>query len=242
MPHDFDGYPETPETTSLSVALVSRHGLMPAPAPGIRIRHVSEPCEVRPGDDVILFYGPGIAQEVRRFSVETAGALPPAAVLAPWLDWADVCLALHHGAISYLLENRFSLRLVEALWCTSRGGSILDPVVAAEQVRVACEARMKAVVQGPAGEPVTPTPEMLPQLSERERQLMDLLAAGLGVREVAREMSLTDKTVRNYLSRIYTKLGVRRQSEAILRWLGCLDTPVADGEPGEARSSGAGRP
>ncbi|MFJ2904660.1 LuxR C-terminal-related transcriptional regulator [Streptomyces sp. NPDC087212] len=81
--------------------------------------------------------------------------------------------------------------------------------------------------------PILPPPSCLPHLSLRERQLMDLLAAGLGVREVAEAMSLTDKTVRNYLSRVYTKLGVHRQSEAILYWLGHLATRDAARTPAD---------
>lgn len=58
------------------------------------------------------------------------------------------------------------------------------------------------------------------RLSPRERQVMDHLAAGLGVRDIARRMFLTDKTVRNYVARIYGKLGVHSRSEAVLCWLG----------------------
>ena len=53
---------------------------------------------------------------------------------------------------------------------------------------------------------------------------MDLLASGHGVRDVARDLFLTDKTVRNYLSRIYRKLGARNRTEAVLCWLGRLDS------------------
>ena len=49
---------------------------------------------------------------------------------------------------------------------------------------------------------------------------MALLSSGLIIGEIAREMFLTERTVRNYLSRIYGKLNVRGQTEAVLRWLG----------------------
>jgi DNA-binding NarL/FixJ family response regulator len=67
--------------------------------------------------------------------------------------------------------------------------------------------------------------DRLGRLSRRERQVMELLAAGLRVREIAREMSLTEKTVRNYLSSIYEKLNVHSQAEAILCWIGHLEPP-----------------
>ncbi|GAB3000996.1 hypothetical protein GCM10023080_078510 [Streptomyces pseudoechinosporeus] len=168
-----------------------------------------------------------MAQELKRFTAETEGALPPAAVLAPWLDWNDVSLALDLGAMSYLLENRYACLLAEALVCTCRGVSFLDPAVAAELVRLASRARARAKPGEPTAAGVA-VPGRLPQLSLRERQVMDLLASGRGVRGVARELLLTDKTVRNYLTRIYQKLDVRNQPEAILRWLGHLE-PAAPG-------------
>lgn len=226
-----------PRVTSMSVALVSRRGLPPTPLSEIRTRLVREPCDLRSSDDVVLFYGAGMAQDLTRFAAETKGGLPPAAVLAPWLDWDDVSLALDHGAASYLLENRYAFLLDEALLCTARGASILDPAIAAEQVRIASWARArerKRAEKRP--EPVTEAaPDRRPRLSRRESQLMDLLASGLTVRDVAQKMFLTEKTVRNYLSRIYAKLQVRGQSEAILCWLGHLgrtesgDTPVRAG-------------
>ncbi|MGW1712655.1 helix-turn-helix transcriptional regulator [Streptomyces sp. NPDC002156] len=209
-------------------------GRRPIHLTGVCARLVREPHEIRPSDDVVLFYGDCMGQSVRRFSAETEGGLPPAVVLAPRLDWDDVSLALHHGAVGYLLENQYVFLLAEALLCASRGASILDPVVAAEQVRVACRARGdaetdRAEPKVPHGRPGAVSPDRLPRLSPRERQVMDLLVAGLGVREVAQEMFLTDKTVRNYLSRIYSKLGVRRQSEAVLHWVG---QPAATGPRG----------
>jgi DNA-binding NarL/FixJ family response regulator len=178
-------------------------------------------------DDLVLFYGAGMADELKRFSTETFGALPPAVILAPRLDWDDVHQALDHGAAGYLLEKPYTrLLLGMALLSTARGGCILDPVIAAEQVRAAARAR------------AVETCASVSRLTPQERHAMELLAAGLQIREVAGEMFLTEKTVRNYLSRVYAKLGVRSQSEAILRWLGHLEAP---GSAGDAGSPGEGR-
>ncbi|MET9830625.1 LuxR C-terminal-related transcriptional regulator [Streptomyces sp. NPDC006385] len=171
-----------------------------------------------------------MAQELKRFSFESAGELPPTMMLAHELDWDDVHLALDCGAMSYLLENRYAMLLGEALLCTSRGASILDPAIAADQIRAACRARLEGRVA--AGTEPPARPERCQRLSTRERQVMELLAIGRGVRDVARELFLTDKTVRNYLSRIFVKLGVRSQREAILCWHGHLD----DAGPGAARA------
>lgn len=212
--YDFPVQLEHPRRSRLSVALVSRYGTRPAPLARFGSRLVWDPCDIRTSDDVILFHGLGMAKELGRFTTEAEGELPPTVFLAPQLDWDDVSQALDHGAVSYLLENRYAYLLNEALMCASRGASILDPVIAASQIRTATQARARR------REHWTDNPAPLIQLSPQERQIMTLLTSSLRVREVAREMFLTEKTVRNYLSRIYKKLGVHSQSEAILHWLG----------------------
>lgn len=222
--HGQSDYQTVPvDVTTLSIALFSRHGLAPAPLARLGVRLVREPSDICPSDDVLLLHGVGMAQELKRFAAGTEGPLPASAVLAPWLDWDDVSLALGLGAVSYLLENRHSCLLAEALVCTSRGASCLDPAIAAEQVRLASRARAGQERDEPAAASVA-VPGRRPQLSRRERQVMDLLASGRRVEDISRELFLTDKTVRNYLSRIYRKLDVRSQSGAILRWLGHLET------------------
>jgi len=198
---------------SLTVALVSHHGSRPPALANVESRLIQEPHEIRAGDDVVLFYGPGAVRKLARFSAETEGELPPVAVLAYRLDWQDVRQALDHGANSYLLESRPASRCLPwmLLW-TARGGSCLDPAIAAELGTVVSRGRAQERGERPG----------LCKLSERERQVMELLVAGHGVRDIARDMFLTEKTVRNYLSRIYGKLGVRGRSEAILSWLGHL--------------------
>lgn len=233
MIHHFAFQMDPPYPIPLSVALVSCHDMRPVSLAGVSARLVREPHELRPSDDVILFYGSGMAQRLRCFSDKAEGLLPPAVVLAHGLDWDDVRLALDSGAVGYLLENRYAYLLAEALWCAARGSSILDPEIAAEQVRVAVRARADEEERTRTTERTksAASADRLQQLSRRERQVMELLVSGRGVSDVAREMFLTDKTVRNYLSRIYVKLNARCLSEAILYWLGHLDAPSATDTP-----------
>ncbi|WP_416972046.1 LuxR C-terminal-related transcriptional regulator [Streptomyces sp. 4F14] len=196
-----------PTPAALTVALVSHDGTLPGRLPRGGVRVLRSPGELRPHDDVVLFYGTGMAVVLKRYADSVPGALPPALVLADRLDWDDVHLALRHGARGYLLEHRDGIPLTEALLCTARGASVLAPEIAASRAR------------GPA--------DRRSRLSPRERQVMDQLAVGLGVREIARRMVLTHKTVRDYVSRIYGKLGVHSRAEAVLCWLGHV-------EPGEA--------
>jgi DNA-binding NarL/FixJ family response regulator len=55
---------------------------------------------------------------------------------------------------------------------------------------------------------------------------MTLLASGFSIREIAEDLAIGGKTVRNYLSNIYRKLGVHRQAEALIRWLSIMEVPA----------------
>jgi len=63
--------------------------------------------------------------------------------------------------------------------------------------------------------PATPTP--FPELTTREREVLDLLAAGRNNHQIAQQLSLSAKTVANYISAIFTKLQVADRTQAILR-------------------------
>ncbi|MET8980071.1 response regulator transcription factor [Streptomyces sp. NPDC004539] len=152
-----------------------------------------------------------MANDLQNFSAESADPLPPSLIFAPELDWNDVQTALDNGVTSYLLQSNYSFWLDEVLLCTARGVSMFDP----------------EIKNGRPGKPFrTGTEQMIAAsglLSGRERQVIELLAAGQAVRDIASDLFLTERTVRNYISRIYGKLGVRSRSEAILTWLGHLD-------------------
>jgi DNA-binding NarL/FixJ family response regulator len=83
-----------------------------------------------------------------------------------------------------------------------------------------------------AGQPATPPPPPAPgpaalahaePLTPRERDVMTLLATGRTICEIADALAIGGKTVRNNLSNIYRKLGVRRQAEALIRWFSLIE-------------------
>jgi DNA-binding NarL/FixJ family response regulator len=67
-------------------------------------------------------------------------------------------------------------------------------------------------------------------LSPREGQIIELLSSGYGAPEIGKQLHLAEKTVRNNLSNIYAKLGVRSGTEAVLLWLGASRGPAAAAE------------
>jgi DNA-binding NarL/FixJ family response regulator len=124
-------------------------------------------------------------------------------------DDEDVFAALRAGAVGYLLKDVSSERLVEALLAAARGESVLQPSVAAKVV-----ARFAQLPDGDAAPP--PQPLVVP-LSERELEVLRLLAKGSSNREIAAELFLAEGTVKNHVTNVLAKLGVRDRTQAALR-------------------------
>ncbi|WP_250030744.1 response regulator [Paractinoplanes maris] len=120
-------------------------------------------------------------------------------------DDADVFAALRAGAVGYLLKDVSSERLVEAVRAAARGESVLQPSVAAKVV-----ARIAQLPDLPVREPEVP-------LSERERAVLRLVARGRSNREIAGALFLAEGTVKNHVTTILGKLGVRDRTQAALR-------------------------
>jgi DNA-binding NarL/FixJ family response regulator len=124
-------------------------------------------------------------------------------------DDDDVFAALRAGAVGYLLKDVSSERLLEAVRAAVRDESVLHPSVAAKLV-----ARF-AALPDPAA-PAPPQP-LIDPLSERERQVLDLLARGRSNREIAASLFLAEGTVKNHVTNVLGKLGVRDRTQAALR-------------------------
>jgi DNA-binding NarL/FixJ family response regulator len=124
-------------------------------------------------------------------------------------DDEDVFAALRAGAVGYLLKDVSSARLVDAVLTAAAGGSVLEPSVAAKVV--ARVARMPSDDPGPR-----PQPLVVP-LSEREADVLRLLADGRSNREIAGTLHLAEGTVKNHVTNVLGKLGARDRTQAALR-------------------------
>ncbi len=129
-------------------------------------------------------------------------------VLTSFVDEALVLEAMRAGADGYLLKDAEDTDLAEMIVRVARGSVVLDPTVA----RIFVSA-------GKAGEAPVPKPEARGALSPQEHRLLEGLAAGDSNKELADRLGLTDGTIRNYLSGLYVKLGVRSRTEAVSWWL-----------------------
>ena len=122
-------------------------------------------------------------------------------MLTSYADEEAVFASIMAGAIGYLLKQTSTKTLIEAIDRAMRGESLLDPAVT--------QRVLERVRSGKQDED-----EELALLSEQEKKILDLIAEGKTNKEIAKEIFLSDKTVKNYVSSILSKLNLRRRSEA----------------------------
>jgi two-component system response regulator DevR len=104
------------------------------------------------------------------------------------------------GAAGYLLKQIKGTDLIDAVRRVSAGQSLLDPSVTARVLE-----RLRT---GPEEDP------RFARLSEQERKILDLIAEGLTNRQIGERLFLAEKTVKNYVSNLLSKLGMERRTEA----------------------------
>ena len=125
-------------------------------------------------------------------------------VVTMFEDDDSVLAAMQAGARGYLLKGASRSEIVRAIRTVAEGGAVFGPAIAR---------RMQALFDRSSA-PNT-SAETFPELSPREREVLDLIANHLTNPEIADRLSLTEKTVRNYVSGIFAKLGVSDRSRAI---------------------------
>ncbi len=118
--------------------------------------------------------------------------------------------AIQAGAAGYVLKDISSATLVEAVRRVARGGAYVDPEVVPSLLR----SLRRQAVPGWEGDS-----RVLDLLSAREREVLSLVVAGYSNREIARRLYISEKTVKNHLSSIFAKMGVRDRTQAAVRAL-----------------------
>jgi two-component system, NarL family, response regulator DevR len=149
--------------------------------------------------DIRLPDGSGIeaCREIRAEMPETRVVM-----LTSYPDEEAVLSAIVAGASGYLLKQIRARDLVAALETVGQGGSLLDPAVTE---RVLERVRRIATAD---------EPDELAQLTSQERKILLLVAEGKTNKEIASEVFLSDKTVKNYVSSILAKLNLERRAQA----------------------------
>ena len=121
-------------------------------------------------------------------------------------DDDSVFMALRAGARGYVLKDAEEEEMVRSIRAVGKGEAIFSPAIAT-----------RVLAYFAASPPVGIPPQAFPTLTDREREILNLIARGHPNPSIARQLSLSNKTVGNYVSNIFTKLQVADRAQAIIR-------------------------
>ncbi len=130
-------------------------------------------------------------------------------VVTMFEDDYSVFAAMRAGAKGYVLKDADEEDMLHAIRAVGRGEAIFSPSVARRVIDFFTGARPEVGRAVPA--------RAFPELTTREREVLDLIAQGLSNPEIAKEIYLSPKTVRNHISNIFAKLQVADRAQAIVR-------------------------
>lgn len=130
-------------------------------------------------------------------------------VLTTFDDDEYIFEALRSGAVGYLLKDVASVQLVEAIRSAARGESVLEPSVAAKVITEFT--RVSSMV------PSKQMDHLVEPLSEREVEILACIASGASNKEIANQLHIAEGTVKNHITHILGKLGVRDRTQAALK-------------------------
>ncbi|MEO6207860.1 MAG: response regulator transcription factor [Candidatus Limnocylindrales bacterium] len=119
-------------------------------------------------------------------------------------DDGTVFAALRAGARGYLLKGAPRVELLRAIHGVAAGEALFGPEIARRMMDY-------------FGRPLPTTKPPFPELTEREREILEGVASGRSNPEIARDLGVAPKTVRNHVSNVFAKLQVRDRAQAIVR-------------------------
>jgi len=119
--------------------------------------------------------------------------------------------AIRAGAAGYLLKSSSSSEIIEALEDVRAGGAPMSPAIARRVLTILREPLATAAASAASGE--------LGLLTEREREVLALVADGCADKEICTRLSITRSTVKNHLTAIYDKWRVRSRTQAAVRFV-----------------------
>lgn len=137
-------------------------------------------------------------------TLHAQNALPATLVLTTFDDEGVALQAVRAGARGFLLKDVTLERLVHAVRTLARGGSLIQPGLTE---------RVQRTLGSERATPLVPDTT----LTDREREVLRLLAAGYSNREIAHALFVAEGTVKNHVSNILAKMGVRDRTRAVLK-------------------------
>lgn len=138
--------------------------------------------------------------------MRTTGLNVPTIMLTTFDDDAALLKGIHLGARGYMLKDVSLQKLTEAIRLVADGGSMISPVVT------------ERLLRGVSGAPLPADDGYdAEMLTSRENEIMRLMTGGYSNREIAEALYLSEGTVKNHVSSILSKLGVRDRTRAVLK-------------------------
>lgn len=137
-----------------------------------------------------------------------ADAQPPTLILTTFDEDALLLEAVRRGARGFLLKDVSLERLAEAIRTVAAGGTLIQPTLT--------ERILKAALASPTDFPALDPPD---PLTEREVEVLRFMAGGYSNREIAEALGVAEGTVKNHISNILSKMGVRDRTRAVLKGL-----------------------
>ena len=125
-------------------------------------------------------------------------------VVTMYEDNDSVFAAMRAGARGYVLKGTDQGELMRAIEAVATGEALFGPAIARRLITF-------------FSAPRTATAQVFPELTEREREILNLIAQGLNNTDIAKRLFLSPKTVRNHVSNIFSKLQVADRAQAIVR-------------------------
>ena len=132
-------------------------------------------------------------------------------ILTTFPDDAYVSAALRAGASGFLLKRASPERLLDAVRTVAAGEALLDPLVTRELIR-----RYLATDDGRAPAPTSATRRRLDRLTERERQVLRLIAQGRSNAEIADLLVIAESTAKTHVKRVLAKIEVHDRAQAVV--------------------------
>lgn len=162
--------------------------------------------EVQPDVVLLDMRMPGLSGVDVLRKLNDDGTLPPTIILTTFDDDELVLAGIRNGAKGYLLKDVALAELVDAIRTVAEGGSIVKPAVT--------ERLLKGLENMETDFSALDRPD---PLTDRETEILRLMAGGYSNKEIASSLNVAEGTVKNHVSNILSKLGVRDRTRAVLK-------------------------
>ena len=144
-------------------------------------------------------------EATRRLMDEHENAL--VIILTTFDDDQYIFEGLRAGALGYLLKDVSGEELADAIRTVNAGGALIEPSVARKMIAEFTRLPTNGATN----------PDLIDPLTEREEEILRMVAQGMTNREIAQKLYLAEGTVKNYISTILNKIGVRDRTQAALK-------------------------